>query len=552
MLGLLAPAVFLLCTSFAAVLAWTAFGAPFSFPLSAIALALALLRLGRSRRRPFWKSMLLYLAVVIVIMLNNGLTEAYYLTGAGFAESFFYHLRLDLLFAGLGEHVLLIVLALLLFAIALLSFGFAINVPPPESPPMLTRVAVLLTISLWSPFIGLASYFGDAAAYSRPDGIVAQALAGPDGSTVATAPLPESLRAADAVGFDEPRNLVLFYGESLEQSYFDEPEFSALTGRLRAIRDGSLHFAEIFPGYSGDWTVAGLVASQCGYPLINDPLVNLALAPPLLPVSRPILPSAVCLGDVLAANGYRVVFVGGADTRFAGKGDFLARHGFDEILGAHEIAGYLESHPEVDPHPAISPWGYQDSTVLKVVQHRFGDLATAGGAFALFVLTIDTHHPNGLPSPGCATEEGDPMRDAIRCTADHLADFIETVRAGRLAPDALIGVVSDHLAHRTSQMPLLPSREKRRLTFFVNGPGLDAGRDATPGTMLDVPATLIDLLGGGAVPLGAGVSLLRGPGFLHRNRLDADQKRYFLAPAMTSRLREMWAEPAAGNGRASR
>jgi phosphoglycerol transferase len=539
MIGKLASGLFILCASFGALLSWWAFSAPVSFPASAIALSLAVLWFGRSGPRTFWKTGFLSVAVLAMLVFNTALAESYYLTGAGFSETFFYHVRADLLFAGLGEHAPLIALALFLLAAAVMTFVMAVSQPKRSQHLKGSALAVAIALCLWSPLLGIAGYWGDAAAYARADGIPARAYALFGQPAAAAAPLPQDLRRAGAVRLPKRPNLVLLYGESMEQSYFDDPAFSSLTGPLRAIRDHSLHFAGVGAGYAADWTIAGLVATQCGYPLINDPLINLALSGSALAASGPVLPGAVCLGDILAANGYRAVFVGGADTRFAGKRDFLASHGFAEIIGTPEMTEYLRLHPEADPHPAIGPWGYQDVTTLRVAADRFQRLAAAGQSFALVVLTLDTHHPNGLASPDCGRDEGDSMRDAIRCTAGHLAGFVEAIRAGPHSSGTVIGVLSDHLAHRTSQTPRLPRRAERKMTFFMNGLGIVPRKVDTPGAAFDIPATIIDVLGGGGVQIGAGASLLRGPGFLHRNGLDGSQKRYFLGEPVIGRLREL-------------
>jgi phosphoglycerol transferase len=531
-----AALLFVFLAAFGPLLAWAAYAAPPSFPASAIALAVALLWLGRSGPRSRLKAGLLLVAVAAMLVANLALTEAYYLTGASFSESFFYHVRADLLFAGLAEHAGLIALALAVFAGALGCFAAATGQKRRGRSAAGPLVAVAATLALWSPLVAVSGYLGDAAAYGNADGLAARAYAllGEPAVGMPPPPVPPA-RAAD-VELPERPNLVLLYGESMERSYFDDPDFAGLTARLAAVRDRSLDFADVAAGYAADWTIAGLVASQCGYPVIDDPLINLALDRSQTAAGWPALPGAICLGDILRANGYAVVFVGGADTRFAGKREFLARHGYGEIIGTPEMADYLARHPEVDPAPALGPWGYQDSTTLRVALDRFRRLSDAGQPFALVVLTLDTHHPNGLASPGCAAG-GDTMRDAIRCTADQLAGFIDSVRAGPHSADTVIAVFSDHLAHRTSQTPLLPPRPGRKMTFFVDAPGAAPDSIAAPGTVFDIPATLVDLLGGGEIALGAGTSLLRGPGFLHENRLNEIQKQYFLGKPMSEHLR---------------
>lgn len=68
------------------------------------------------------------------------------------------------------------------------------------------------------------------------------------------------------------------------------------------------------------WTIAGIVASQCGVPL------KVSLLPP--PEDRrfglrAFLPGARCLSDILRERGYENVFMNGPDLAFADLGTFL-------------------------------------------------------------------------------------------------------------------------------------------------------------------------------------------------------------------------------------
>ncbi|WXT08074.1 sulfatase-like hydrolase/transferase [Salmonella enterica subsp. enterica serovar Infantis] len=80
-----------------------------------------------------------------------------------------------------------------------------------------------------------------------------------------------------------------------------------------------------------DYTIAGMVASQCGIPLFAPFEGNASAS-----VSS-FFPQNICLGDILKNSGYQNYFVQGANLRFAGKDVFLKSHGFDHLYGAEEL-----------------------------------------------------------------------------------------------------------------------------------------------------------------------------------------------------------------------
>ncbi len=119
-------------------------------------------------------------------------------------------------------------------------------------------------------------------------------------------------------------NLVYIYGESLERTYFDERGLSwPDAGTGRAEKDQSLDFShtEQLPGT--DYTIAGMVASQCGIPLFAPFEGNASAS------MSSFFPQNICLGDILKNSGYENYFIQGANLRFAGKDVFLKSHGFD-------------------------------------------------------------------------------------------------------------------------------------------------------------------------------------------------------------------------------
>lgn len=67
---------------------------------------------------------------------------------------------------------------------------------------------------------------------------------------------------------DPKLNLVYIYGESLERTYFDNEAFPDLTPELGALKNEGLDFSHTQQLPGTDYTIAGMVASQCGIPLL--------------------------------------------------------------------------------------------------------------------------------------------------------------------------------------------------------------------------------------------------------------------------------------------
>lgn len=80
-----------------------------------------------------------------------------------------------------------------------------------------------------------------------------------------------------------------------------------------------------------DYTIAGMVASQCGIPLFAPFEGNASAS------MSSFFPQNICLGDILKNSGYENYFMQGANLRFAGKDVFLRSHGFDHLYGSEEL-----------------------------------------------------------------------------------------------------------------------------------------------------------------------------------------------------------------------
>lgn len=231
------------------------------------------------------------------------------------------------------------------------------------------------------------------------------------------------------------RNLVLIYVESLDASYGDTQMFGRdLLAPLHAL--GGHSYGWYRPAAGATWTMAGMVATQCGVPL--KVYSQLDMRP--RGQDKVFLPGADCLGDVLKARGYRNVFMGGVSLGFAGKGRFLKDHGYQETWGREEWEASGARRDE------FNTWGMWDANLFARAQARLDQLHASGQPFNLTLLTLDTHNPFGLLSPHCRARGVDNFDGIVHCGAERIAEFVKYARQRGYLKDTAVVVIGDHLA----------------------------------------------------------------------------------------------------------
>ncbi|WP_051822657.1 sulfatase-like hydrolase/transferase [Desulfonatronum thiodismutans] len=297
-----------------------------------------------------------------------------------------------------------------------------------------------------------------------------------------------------------PKNLVFIYAESLERTYFDESLFPGLIQGLRELEQEALSFTGVEQVSGTHWTIAGMVASQCGIPLVTSSGGN------SMSGIDHFLPGAICLGDVLQAQGYALTFLGGADLDFAGKGKFYATHGFSEIKGKTELQGILE-----DP-AYLNEWGLYDDVLLEYAGQRFEQLSQTPNPFAMVLLTLDTHHPRGHPSRKCAGmryQTGDnPVLNAVKCSDYLISKFVRDVMRSSHWENTLIVIASDHLAMGNTATHLLDQGNQKNMFMVIDSDHENGIMIDKPGTTLDIAPTVLSLLGFDVSLFGLGRALI--------------------------------------------
>lgn len=424
----------------------------------------------------------------VLISLNAGLAISYIMQGAAFNHQFFAHLDLSTLsVAWTAERTRLIMVVLyILIAPLIVYIGLKTKFRTKKSlagkyfqQSILSIISLSIYFMYNTPLINLIQ----VNHYSKLSDLRIQ-------KTIDTFSTNHSQTRQG-----NNKNIVLLYLEGLEQNYLDEKLFPDLLPQIQKLKQEAISFTNVVQYPGTGWTIAGLVSSQCGVPLLSNKGGNSVLKQ----VDNPFT-EVDCLAEYLKGLAYNTVYIGGASLNFAGKGSFLTDNGFDTVLGVDEL-------PSSDAHG----WGLFDQYLFSHMEKLFDGLALQDNPFLLSALTLDTHHPTGTPSPDCSQfGAGDnAMLNSVHCTDQLVGDFVDHVRSSNVGANTIIVLVSDHLAMPTGVVERLSSKE-RRLLFMILDPAEKSPLEYVgQAGHFDIAPTILSSLGVEGAEFAFGHSLLQ-------------------------------------------
>ena len=455
------------------------------FSTGCILLAVLLLfNYKKSYRFPFLTLFFLFISFLLTITY----AVSNYFTDKGIDESVIYHLRYGLGNAGFEEYAGLITGAVLALTAITFLFYFFIKAAIRKSSKSYDKNK----LSHLPVFLSVLAIILNPASENIYNLLQAELF-------------QHTIDHADYIKVTEistkpPLNLIYIYAESLEETYFDETLFPGLMPNLNRVRNKAIVFKDVAQVTHTGWTIAGMVASQCGVPLFSASQGNAMSGMPQF------LSGATCLGDVLSRNNYALSYLGGASLEFAGKGHFFKTHGFSSIQGREELKEQL-----VDAS-YTSAWGLYDDSLFSIAKQKLAAQVAQDSPFALFMLTLDTHHPRGHLSASCTNHnyaDGDnEILNAVHCSDILISEFIDYIQDHGLDKNTLIVIGSDHLAMKNTASDLLNQGNRTNMLIMIP-PDLQEGRViSTPSSILDVSATILPLMGFETGALGFGRNIL--------------------------------------------
>jgi phosphoglycerol transferase MdoB-like AlkP superfamily enzyme len=287
-----------------------------------------------------------------------------------------------------------------------------------------------------------------------------------------------------------------FWGCLGSQGESRTPEMDRLAG------EEGLLFTHILA--SGYHTVRGFEAVFSSFP----PLPGDAI------VRRDRSENVESLARVLKRDGYSTLFLYGGRGLFDGMRSYALRNGWDRFIEQKDFAS-----------PGFTTiWGVCDEEVLDRAIQEFRVLANAGKPFFGTVLSLSTHKPYTYPN-GRIPENPDERKfsHAVKYSDWSLGRFFEKAKKESYWGNTLFVVVADQgtgvfgrqgIPVRSYEVPLV-----------ILGPAVvkEPRRITAPGSLLDVPTTILGLIGRPYETLFFGRDLLNDPpegarALLNRNR----------------------------------
>lgn len=410
-----------------------------------------------------------------------------YFTGEGINDAVIYHLRYGLEGTGFGDYYLIISIGTALFIASLIFSVFYYKMVKNDNFPTPNRVRrAISTLCLVFALVLHPSIGAFFDMFLKRIGFESALALQHSFADYYQEPTLEATR-------EEHPNLVYIFAESLETTYFDEKIFPSLIKQLRATREQSTDFSNIKQVWGTSWTIAGMTSVLCGIPLVTpSPNVHSPQGNSMSKMST-FYSGATCMSDLLHKEGYHLVYRSGSALEFAGVDKLYRTHKFNDIKGIKELK------PNLKNPTYQNPWGLYDDTLFEIAFNDFKKLSNAKRKFALFLSTMDTHHPYGHVSKSCKTktykEGSNSMLNAVACSDELIANFIKQIQDSPHGKNTIIVVSSDHLAMHNMAIDDLNKGERKNFFMIIDPRKPQGEKIDKVGSTLDIGATLLPYLG---------------------------------------------------------
>ncbi|AZS77827.1 LTA synthase family protein [Achromobacter spanius] len=268
-----------------------------------------------------------------------------------------------------------------------------------------------------------------------------------------------------------PLNLVIILEESLGAQYSAALGGANLTPELDALAAKAWTFTRAYA--TGTRSVRGLEAVTTGF------LPTPAQAVLKLPRSQR---GFFSLADLLGRHGYHSRFIYGGESHFDNMKGFFLGNGFKQIVDRADFV-----------NPAfVGTWGASDEDMFNQLDRLLredGDKPTFTLAFS-----VSNHSPWEYPA-GRIQTEGNPatVENTVRYADWALGQFFERAKASPYWENTVFLVAADHDS-RVFGASLVPVRHFH-IPAVILGAGIDARRDDRLISQIDLPPTLLSLIG---------------------------------------------------------
>ncbi len=311
---------------------------------------------------------------------------------------------------------------------------------------------------------------------------------------------------------EQKRNLIYILMESMETTFFDRNQGGALKENaipeLYTLAENNINFSDTdsvggINAVSGaTWTIGALVAQTAGIPL------DLPIDGNSMDNYSSFLPGAYTLNDALHQNGYQQSFLCGSNADFGGRRKYFEQHGVDKIYD-YETAQRDGIIP-ADYHDGW--WGMEDYNLYEYAKQKLTEISKQEKPFAMFMLTVDTHHIGGNFCSLCKEIHNEQYINVYNCASRQLNSFIYWLKNQYFYDNTTIIIVGDHPsmdAEFMSRNIKTENYNRQIYNCFINSAVSANNSKSRICTQLDMYPTVLSALGCEIVgnSLGLGVNL---------------------------------------------
>lgn len=310
------------------------------------------------------------------------------------------------------------------------------------------------------------------------------------------------------ITFNEKRNLIYIYVESLETTMFTKEKGGEwdyeVTKELYNLlnEEDTIYFSatDKAGGMSiqsgGAWTTAAIVSNSTGLPFkvpINGNSYH----------SDNFMNGAYAIGDLLKDNGYYNELISAAETNFGGLVEFYTKHGNYEIIDLNTLDKFNLKYTEED----LGDWGFNDNYLFDIAKKRLEVVSKNEEPFNMTLITIDTHPNDGFIGNYSVNSFNTQYENVYATESKLIYDFITWVKEQDFYPNTTIIIVGDHLNMQTEYFT---GRNQRYIYNAIINPAVTTMNTKNRiFTAVDMYPTTIAAIGGTIKgnQLGLGVNL---------------------------------------------
>jgi phosphoglycerol transferase MdoB-like AlkP superfamily enzyme len=302
--------------------------------------------------------------------------------------------------------------------------------------------------------------------------------------------IPTLAQQTAACRREKPLNLVIVLEESLGATFVESLGGVPVTPELERLKAEGWWFEQLYA--TGTRSVRGIEAVVTGFPPTPaQAVVKLALA------QR----NFASLASILGQHGYESEFIYGGESHFDNMRGFFLSNGFTRVFDENDYA-----------NPVFTgSWGVSDEDLFNKAHARLTENHAAAKRTFTLVFTSSNHTPFEFPDGRIALYDSPKGTDnnAVKYADNAVGRFIEQAKKSAYWKDTIFLIVADHDI-RVGGDSLVPI-ERFHIPGLILGADLQPRRIKTVASQIDLPPTLLSLLGVDAVHPMIGRDLAREP-----------------------------------------